>query len=164
MRLVKGIYLLVGSNLGDRHNNLQNAIHLISHHIGTVSEKSAIYESEAWGETNQPDFFNQVINIETELSHEALLHALQGIEKKLGKYKIGKWRERLIDLDILYYHNRIVRTNQLMIPHPEIQNRNFVLLPLCEIAGEDVHPILLKSHQQLLNESPDPLKVWRVSD
>lgn len=163
MRLIQGIYLLAGSNLGDRYNNLQNAIHLIHNHIGTITEKSAIYESEAWGETDQPDFFNQIIVVDTKLSHEALLQVLQKIEKTMGKNKIGKWRERLIDLDILYYRNRIVRTNQLTIPHPEIQNRNFVLLPMNEMAGEDLHPLLLKSHQQLLQESPDPLKVWRRS-
>lgn len=161
MRLVKGIYLLAGSNLGDRYSNLQEATLLVKERIGTIKEASAVYESEAWGETNQPDFFNQAVEVETELSHEALLYALQEIEKTLGKYKIGKWRERLIDLDILYYRNRIVRTNQLTIPHPEIQNRNFTLMPLYEIAKNDVHPLLLKSHQQLLQESKDPLKVWK---
>lgn len=161
MRLVQGIYLLIGSNIADRYRNIQEATRLVHEKIGKVVQASAVYESEAWGETDQPDFYNQVIEVETNLSHELLLRQLQEIEKILGKHKIGKWRERLIDLDILYYRNRIVKTNQLTIPHPEIQNRNFTLMPLCELAKEELHPLLLKSHQQLLQVSPDPLKVWK---
>lgn len=159
-----GIYLLVGSNLGDRYRNIQQAIHLVQDRIGTIIKASSIYESEAWGEMNQPDFYNQVVEVETGLSHEKLLRQVQGIEKTLGKNKIGKWRERLIDLDILYYRNRIVKTSQLIIPHPEIQNRNFTLMPLCEIAKDEVHPLLLKTHEQLLQESQDPLRVWKKQD
>lgn len=159
-----GIYLLVGSNLGDRYRNIQQAIHLVQDRIGTIIKASSIYESEAWGETNQPDFYNQVVEVETGLSHEKLLHQVKEIEKTLGKNKIGKWRERLIDLDILYYRNRIVKTSQLIIPHPEIQNRNFTLMPLCEIAKDEVHPLLLKTHEQLWQESQDPLQVWKKKD
>lgn len=162
MRLVQGIYLLSGSNLGDRKRNLENALQLIQRRIGAVIKCSEVYGSKAWGEKDQPDFYNQVMEVETDIPHEPLLMQLQTIEKELGKLKVGKWRERLIDLDILYYRNRIVRTPQLIIPHPEIQNRNFTLKPLCEIAGEEVHPVLLKSHDQMLQESPDPLSVWKL--
>lgn len=164
MRLVQGIYLLSGSNLGDRKRNLENALQLIKGRVGAIINCSEVYGSKAWGETDQPDFYNQVMEVETNLSHEPLLMQLQTIEKELGKLKVGRWRERLIDLDILYYRNRIVKTPQLTIPHPEIQNRNFTLWPLCEIAGGDVHPVLLKSHDQMLQESPDPLSVWRLSE
>ncbi len=164
MRLVQGIYILLGSNLGNRFENLQQARHRVHTLAGTVLRASSLYESEAWGETQQPDFLNQVLEIAPRLSHEALLQTLQSIEKQMGKHKIGKWRERLIDLDILYYGNRIVRTHELTLPHPQIQYRNFTLLPLCELAAEACHPLLLKSHQQLLTESQDPLKAWKVAD
>lgn len=164
MKLVQGIYLLIGANLGERVQNLARARQLLIETTGKIIGQSGLYETEAWGEADQPDFLNQVLKIEAKLSHEALLQKTQVIEQAMGKIKIGKWRERLIDIDILYYNNRVVRTPILTIPHPEIQNRNFTLGPLCEIAGDEVHPLLRKSHQQLLAESPDLLKVWKYKE
>lgn len=164
MRLIQGIYILLGSNLGNKFENLQQARHMVHTRVGPVIRASSLYESEAWGETQQPDFLNQVLEVGSRFSHEVLLHSLQAIEQQMGKHKIGKWRERLIDLDILYYNNRIVKTKELTIPHPQIQYRNFTLLPLCELEAETWHPLLLKSHQQMLSESQDPLKVWKVAD
>lgn len=163
MKLVQGIYLLIGTNLGERVQNLAKARQLLAETAGKVISQSSLYETEAWGEIDQPDFLNQVLRIETVLSHEALLQKMQAVEQIMGKIKVGKWRERLIDIDMLYYGNRVVRTSVLTLPHPEIQNRNFTLEPLCEIAGEEVHPLLHKSHRQLLAESPDLLKVWKYS-
>ncbi len=161
MRLVEGIYLLIGTNLGERLQNLAQARQLIGRMAGRIICQSGLYKTQAWGETNQPDFLNQVLQIKTRLSHEALLQQTQAIEQAMGKQKIGKWRERLIDVDILYYGNRIVSTPRLTLPHPQIPYRNFTLAPLCEIAPDQVHPLLRQSHQKLLAASPDPLKVWK---
>ncbi len=159
MRLVQGIYVLLGSNLGDRSGNLQRALRHIGTEAGRIVRTSAVYESQPWGEPDQPDFYNQVVEVNTALPAEALLLALQAIEKVMGKHKIGKWRERLIDLDLLYYRNRIIRTGRLTVPHPEIQHRKFTLLPLCELAPDEMHPLLRLTHRQLLAASRDTLQV-----
>lgn len=153
----------MGTNLGDRTQNLSQARQWLTATAGRIVEQTHLYETEAWGETLQPHFLNQVLRITTNVPHEVLLQKLQRIEQAMGKQKIGKWRERLIDIDILYYGNRVVRTPVLTLPHPEIQNRNFALVPLCEMVPEAMHPLLVKSHRQLLAESPDPLRVWKYS-
>ena len=162
MLLIEGIYLLLGTNLGDRPINLQEARQRIEQLAGKVTDASAYYESEAWGVINQPNFYNQVLRIETTLSHEPLLRTLQAIEQQMGKVKLGHWRERVIDIDLLYYGNRRASTTFLSLPHPQIPNRRFTLLPLCEIAAEQVHPVLYQTHQQLLTQCPDLLQVWEV--
>ena len=162
MLLIEGIYLLLGTNLGDRPTNLWEAQRRIEQLAGKVTDASTYYESEAWGVTNQPNFYNQVLRIETTLSHEPLLRTLQAIEQQMGKVKLGHWRERVIDIDLLYYGNRRASTTFLSLPHPQIPNRRFTLLPLCEIAAEQVHPVLYQTHRQLLAQCPDPLQVWKV--
>ncbi|WKN40530.1 2-amino-4-hydroxy-6-hydroxymethyldihydropteridine diphosphokinase [Tunicatimonas pelagia] len=162
MKVIKGIYVLLGSNLEDRGKNLQQAREHIVQQVGSIIRTSGIYETEAWGVLDQPLFYNQVIQIDTDLGHEDLLRALQNIEQKIGKVKVGKWRERLIDIDLLYYGNRLVRTATLTVPHPEIQNRRFTLAPLVELIPNEVHPVLLQSHQKLLAATPDTLEVWLV--
>ena len=156
------IYLLLGTNLGDRAANLRTATQRIEQVAGPIVAASAWYETAAWGVLGQPSFYNQVVRVETSLGHEPLLHALQAIEQQLGKVKLGHWRERLIDLDILYYGNRLVCTPFLTLPHPELQNRRFTLVPLCEIAPQWVHPVLGKTQEQLLEECADGLGVRRV--
>lgn len=158
----RGIYLLLGTNLGDRATNLQQATQRIAEAAGPVVEASSCYETAAWGVTDQPAFYNQVLRVETMLGHEALLRTLQQIEQQLGKVKVGHWRERLIDLDILYYGNRVVRTPWLTLPHPQLPNRRFTLVPLVEIAPTFVHPVLRKTQQELLAACTDPLDVRKV--
>ncbi|MGB3587007.1 MAG: 2-amino-4-hydroxy-6-hydroxymethyldihydropteridine diphosphokinase [Tunicatimonas sp.] len=160
MKVIEGIYLLLGSNLGDRSHNLCLAREHIEQQAGGIVRHSSIYETEAWGVLDQPLFYNQVLQIETQLGHEALLNTLLFIEKKIGKIKVGKWRERLIDIDLLYYGNRIVRTFTLTLPHPEIQNRRFTLAPLVELTPNELHPVLHQSHRKLLEITPDKLEVW----
>ncbi len=164
MKVIEGIYLLLGSNLGNRAENLQNAQKYLEESAGSVVATSSIYETEAWGVLDQPLFYNQVIQIDTELGHEALLKVLMDIERKIGKVKVGKWRERLIDIDLLYYGNRRVRTSLLTLPHPEIQNRRFTLAPLAELIPDEMHPVLLRTQCQLLENTPDMLKVWKASE
>jgi 2-amino-4-hydroxy-6-hydroxymethyldihydropteridine diphosphokinase len=158
---IEGIYLLLGTNLGNRKENLEKAFQSIAQQIGPAEAVSSLYETEAWGETEQPVFLNQVIKVNTNLSPEELLHHIHTIEQKMGRLRHQKWAERIIDIDILYYHDRIIHTPNLKIPHPGIPHRRFTLVPLCEIAAEAVHPELHKTQQELLNECADPLKVWR---
>ncbi|MEM6841721.1 MAG: 2-amino-4-hydroxy-6-hydroxymethyldihydropteridine diphosphokinase [Bacteroidota bacterium] len=162
MKVIEGIYLLLGSNLEDRDRNIQRARENIVQQVGSIVRTSGIYETEAWGVLDQPLFYNQVVQIETQLGHEALLRALQKIEQEIGKIKVGKWRERLIDIDVLYYGNRIVRTPTLTVPHPEIQNRRFALAPLIELVPNELHPVLFQSHKNLLETTQDTLEVWKV--
>lgn len=159
-----GIYLLLGSNLGNKEENLRIASSHLVAKAGKIIKPSAIYETSAWGETDQPVFLNQVIEIQTSLSPIGLLAALQDIEVEMGRIRLGHWKERIIDIDILYYHQQIIRSQRLTIPHPEMQNRRFTLVPLCEIAPEFMHPVLKKSNVALLAACKDTLNVERMSE
>lgn len=130
---MEGVYIGLGTNLGDRHLNLGNAINLIGNQIGKVLKQSSIHETKAWGNTNQPDFLNMVIRIETELTPELLLEKCLSIEKEIGRVREEKWGPRIIDIDILYYNDLIIDNENLKIPHPFINEREFVLKPLTEI-------------------------------
>lgn len=162
MKAIEGIYLLLGTNLGKKKENLEKALQHISKHIGPIEKTSSLYASEAWGETEQPSFLNQVVTVDTSLLPEELLHHIQAIEQEMGRVRYRKWGERIIDIDILYYFNEIIQTKQLQVPHPGIPNRRFTLVPLCEMDAEAIHPTLHKTHQELLNECTDPLKVQKL--
>ena len=130
---MNGIYLGLGTNLGNRHENLNQALSLINVKIGKVIKKSSIHETKAWGKTNQPDFLNMVIQIETDLIPHELLSCCISIENQLGRVRKEKWGERIIDIDILYYNNLKINDDVLTIPHPFIEERDFVLVPLKEL-------------------------------
>lgn len=153
------VFLLLGANLGDPIQQLNEAVHAIQSQIGTIQAKSSIYNSEAWGVTDQPLFFNQAISLETELSPLELLDATQEIENKLGRVRLSKWGARVIDIDILYYNDLVYEDDRLSIPHPLLQERNFVLIPLNEIAPMNIHPKLQTSNHDLLLSCTDTLKV-----
>ena len=153
------VYIGLGSNLGDRKVNLIGAIELISRRIGIILKQSSVYETKAWGITTQPNFLNQVILVSTKLSAQECLNNLAQIEQELGRVRTEKWGPRSIDLDLLYYDQEIIETLNLIVPHPGIADRKFVLIPLAEIAPDFVHPLLLKSNKQLLNECHDQLEV-----
>ncbi len=152
-------YLLIGGNLGNRKENLQTAQSLIEQHCGRLVKKSALYETAAWGNTNQPSFLNQVLQIETSANARQLIRKILKIEKMMGRVRHEKLGPRIIDIDILFFNSEIFNLRLLKIPHPEMQNRKFVLIPLAEIAATLVHPVLNKSVSQLLDECPDNLKV-----
>ena len=154
---------MLGTNLDNRAANLRRATQRIEEAVGPVVQASSCYETAAWGVTEQPPFYNQVLRIETALGHEALLRTLQQIEQQLGKVKVGHWRERLIDLDILYYGNRVVRTPRLTLPHPELHRRRFTLVPMSELAPQFVHPVLGKTQQELLDACADQLEVKKIN-
>jgi 2-amino-4-hydroxy-6-hydroxymethyldihydropteridine diphosphokinase len=156
------IYLLLGSNLDNRWKTLEKARTLIHNRVGEIYKSSKVYETAPWGNTTQPAFLNQVIIIRSALTPKKILSKTQSIETELGRIRKEKWGERSIDIDILYYNSQIYNTPNLKIPHPEIQNRRFTLVPLVEIAAKFLHPVLLKSNAELLTNCSDLLKVKRV--
>jgi len=154
-------YLLTGGNMGNREKNLARAKKLISEQAGKVTRASALYETAAWGKTDQPSFYNQALELETTLPPKDLLKLLLEIEKKLGRQRDEKYGPRTIDIDILLYGDQIFNDPQLRIPHPELQNRRFALTPLAEIGPGLVHPVFKKSITELLAICSDTLEVTR---
>ncbi len=152
------IFLHTGSNIGDRKGNLDTANRMVSEVVGTITRYSNIYETAAWGLKDQDDFLNQAIEVDTELSPEEVLREIQFIEKAMGRVKIKKWGRRLIDIDILFFESVVLNTDRLTIPHPFLQERNFVLAPLSELIPDFIHPVFKKSVYQLFAESQDNLK------
>ena len=159
---MKGKYLLLGSNLGNKKINLSTARDHISKSVGTILRTSSLYQSEAWGITEQPSFLNQVLQIETILNPQQLLKEILNIELKMSRIRNGKWKERIIDIDILYYDEIVIEETSLTVPHPEIPNRKFTLIPLCEIAPEEIHPILNITNTEILENTADILKVEKI--
>jgi 2-amino-4-hydroxy-6-hydroxymethyldihydropteridine diphosphokinase len=151
--------LLLGSNQGNRAEQLQTAAHKIEQSIGAIEKYSSFYETAAWGKTDQPDFLNQVIVLKSILNPIQALATIHAIEIEMGRERIIKWGERVIDIDILYADDLVVNLPHLRIPHPEIQNRKFVLTPLVEIMPNYVHPVLHKTNLELLQACNDSLLV-----
>ena len=156
-------WLLTGSNIGTREDYLSAAKREIALQCGTVQKQSSIYETAAWGKTDQPAFLNQALEIMTPLNARQLIRRLLKIEKQLGRIREEKYGPRLIDIDILMYGDEIHQYDLLKLPHPELPNRRFALLPLAEIAGEVIHPVLQQSIYRLLAICPDPLEVKKLS-
>jgi 2-amino-4-hydroxy-6-hydroxymethyldihydropteridine diphosphokinase len=148
--LKKDIFLALGTNLGDREANLRSAKELLAPKI-VVERESAIYVTPPWGYEDQPEFLNQVIRVRTYLRPLALLKVLKRIEKGMGRQETFRNGPRLIDLDILIYGQQVIQKNNLCIPHPRMHERAFVLVPLCEIAPDFVHPVLKETVQTLLS-------------
>ena len=156
------VYIGFGSNVGDRLTYLQNAIHALSEMEGiTLKEISSIYTTDPIGYEAQAQFLNGVAAIQTSLSPLSLLHTLKDIETAVGRKHRIRWGPREIDLDILIYGDLCVQTEKLVIPHPEMHLRGFVLVPLAEIAPDLVHPIFQESIQTLLNRFEDGKSVLK---
>jgi len=155
-------YLLLGSNIGNTAARLKKAKELISVYIGNIKRESSLYTTAAWGNTQQPDFLNQVIILETQLSPENVMESILDIEKKMGRIRTKKYDPRIIDIDILFYEKKMINTPQLSVPHPQIANRRFVLVPLNELSPNLKHPALKKTIHQLLRVCPDTLTVNKI--
>jgi 2-amino-4-hydroxy-6-hydroxymethyldihydropteridine diphosphokinase len=152
-------YLLIGGNQGDRLARLATARSLITEAGGRILLASTLYETAAWGKADQPDFVNQALEVANSRDAPAWLLTLLTIEERMGRQRVEKYGPRIIDIDILFFNNSIIREPGLTIPHPEIQNRRFALTPLEEIAPFLIHPVLQKTIRQLLAECTDPLAV-----
>lgn len=158
----EGVYISIGSNLGDREGNIKKAIELIGESPGIrIGRASLLYETEPVGREDQGWFLNQVIEVSTTLSPQELLGLLGKIETTLGRTREERWGPRRIDLDILLFGDLIVDLPELKIPHPELHKRNFTLIPLAEIAPETRDPLLNRSIEDLLLECADTGEVRR---
>ncbi len=153
--MTEEVYLLLGSNVGDRDSNLSRAIERISQSAGELLKVSRIYETAAWGKIDQASFLNQAVYINTAHAPLELLTQLKNIEKEVGRVSTEKWGPRVIDIDILFYGSEIIQSPQLQVPHPYMPVRRFALLPLAEVTGDFMHPVLRKSVSALLTECPD---------
>lgn len=154
-------YIGLGSNQGNRHQNLQHAIQALDERV-QVLDRSAIYRTKAWGLEDQPDFFNQVLQVQTEMTPEGLLEVTQEIEHKLGRQREIRWGPRTIDLDILMYGELIQHGESLRIPHAGIPDRNFVLTGMMDLAPNLRHPVLGKTIRELYLQCLDTLDVLLI--
>lgn len=153
------IFLGLGSNLGNRENNIKASLHFLQKNGVMIQELSSVYETDAWGNPNQESYLNMVVGVETELSVEQLLATCLVAEKEAGRVRLEKWGPRIIDIDIILYENKIINSDNLIVPHPLFAERKFVLIPLAEIAPNLVDPISKKSIVELLQQCPDKLEV-----
>ena len=152
-------FLLTGGNTADRQQHLQAAKINIEKYCGHIIAASSIYETAAWGLTNQPSFYNQALQLQTNMPAEELMQTLLNIEEEMGRVRTVKMGPRIIDIDILFLNDEIINTSFLSVPHPYLHQRRFALIPLAEIAPQLIHPILKKNIDELLELCGDELPV-----
>ncbi|MGC8803866.1 MAG: 2-amino-4-hydroxy-6-hydroxymethyldihydropteridine diphosphokinase [Bacteroidales bacterium] len=161
---MESVFLSLGSNLGDRYGYLQYAHRAIEHRIGGVMAKSSVYESAPWGFASDNFFYNQVLRIQCEVEVTELLLALQQVEREAGRERLTThYADRTLDIDILFYGDKVVTLPDLIVPHPYITERRFVLEPLCEIAPSFVHPVLQLNLQELLDQCRDTSIIRKIN-
>jgi len=156
------VFLLLGSNLGDRKLLLNEAIERIVVDVAPVLQASSVYETQSWGKTDEPDYLNQVLLLQTEMTAQQVLKKILAIELLMGRKREEKWGSRTIDIDILFYGDAVIDEPDLKVPHPEMHKRRFTLEPLAELAPEFEHPEIKKNILQLKNELIDDLVVKKV--
>jgi len=159
--IMQNAYLLIGSNLGNKAEQLSTAVHYIQQECGQIVKQSAFYETAPWGFTDQPSFINQALWIKTSLNPEELMQTLLNIEAKMGRIRTVKLGPRIIDLHILQIDQTVMETPILHIPHPAMTERRFALAPLAEIAPELLHPVLQKTATELLQACTDESNVQK---
>jgi 2-amino-4-hydroxy-6-hydroxymethyldihydropteridine diphosphokinase len=160
---VHKLYLLLGANLGNKLHTFEQARQCIADQVGEIVSQSGLYETAAWGVTEQPTYMNQVLLVVTYLKPaEVLTHTL-AIEEQLGRVRAEKWGARVIDIDLLFYDDLIINTPTLTLPHPLLHERRFTLVPLAEIAPDLVHPALNKTANELLISCSDDSEVIKFS-
>lgn len=159
------VFLGLGSNVGDRLKYIEDAIARISGLEGVaLVKKASVYETEPWGIKDQDYFLNTAVEIDTPLSAEDIHKAIKSVEEELGRENREKWTSREIDIDLLFYGNEIIDSENLKVPHREIENRKFVLIPLAELDQDIIHPVLNKPISVLLRETGDHLEVLKYSE
>lgn len=158
-------HMILGSNLGDRLGYIEQAKIQLNKIAGTIERHSYIYETEPWGFVHENFFLNQVVVIQTSVEPMALLMKIKDIETSMGRIlNTERYTGRNIDIDILFYDNQVIKTKELVIPHPEIPNRRFVLEPLAEIDPLLLHPVLFMTCAQLLFICEDRCQVWKFGE
>ena len=150
--------LLLGTNAGNRVEKLAEAKSRMQE-LGSMRSTSAIYETAPWGNTDQPAFLNQVVVMETALSAPALMKSLLSIETAMGRIRLRKWEQRIIDIDLLFFNDAVIKEEGLTVPHPLLQKRRFTLAPLHEVMPAYIHPVLKKSIRELYIDCKDDSEV-----
>jgi len=158
------VFLLLGSNLGDRALHIQHAMDAIQPRIGKTEKISSLYETEPWGVSDQPNYLNAAMIIHTSYSPQELLTLIKQIELEEGRTDQKKYASRILDIDILFYNDLVLNSKDLIIPHPRLQDRRFALIPLNEIDSDFIHPVFKKSIAELLKECQDTLKVVKLNN
>ena len=149
--------------MGQRQEQLAYAARLIEERCGTIIDRSSIYETAAWGKTDQNNFLNQALVVETTINARDLLNEILYIENLMGRDRIEKYGPRIIDIDIIFFNHQVIRENGLVVPHPEMARRRFVLEPLNQVIPAYIHPIYYKTVSELLNECDDALPVKKIT-
>jgi 2-amino-4-hydroxy-6-hydroxymethyldihydropteridine diphosphokinase len=156
-------YISLGSNRGNRTANLNRAINLLSEWVGNVTKVSSLYETPPWKMADKTDFYNQVLLLETILPETELIDTVILVETMMGRLRTSnKYEPRIIDIDILFFNEEIINTEELTVPHPLITERKFVLVPMVEIAPEFIHPVFKKTMVQLLDECEDKSEIRKL--
>lgn len=153
-------HLILGSNLGDRVQQVSLAKHNIFIQVGEIKAESSLYETQPWGHEDQPWFINQVLAVDSPLEPSLLLYTIKKIEKEIGRKPGEKWHERHIDIDILLAEDLVIEEDGLIVPHPLFHLRNFTLIPLMEIGANILHPVLGKTIEELYSECRDTGEVY----
>lgn len=157
-------YLVIGGNMGEREIQLSHAAKLLEERCGAVIDRSDIFETAPWGKTDQNDFLNQALVIETSLSSKQFIKEALYIENLMGRDRKEKLGPRVIDIDIIFFNHEIRNEPDLTLPHPEMANRRFVLEPLSQVIPAYIHPILHKTVKELLANCTDPLPVKKIQN
>ena len=162
LQRMNSAYLITGGNIGSRQEELNYAARLIQERCGTIIDRSSLYETAAWGKTDQESFLNQALVLETTLNARDLLNEILYIENLMGRDRVEKYGPRIIDIDIIFFNHQVIRENGLIIPHPEMAKRRFVLEPLNQVIPAYIHPIYYKTVSELLDQCDDSLPVKKI--
>jgi len=162
LQRMNSAYLITGGNMGQREDQLSYAAKLIEERCGSIIDRSSIFETAAWGKTNQENFLNQALVLETTLNPRDLLNEILYIENLMGRDRVEKYGPRIIDIDIIFFNHQKIKENGLVIPHPEMSRRRFVLEPLNEVIPAYIHPVFFKTVKELLQQCDDTLPVKKI--
>ena len=162
LQRMNSAYLITGGNIGNRQEELNYAARLIQERCGIIIDRSSLYETAAWGKTDQESFLNQALVLETTLNARDLLNEILYIENLMGRDRVEKYGPRIIDIDIIFFNHQVIRENGLIIPHPEMAKRRFVLEPLNQVIPAYIHPIYYKTVSELLDQCDDSLSVKKI--